>query len=78
VGGIVKTGVTAHDSVCLAAEVTRQSATAGVASSAAGQAVVNAAEIAYARTCLASCKSNNGGQGQEPFIALLRSLGVNA
>jgi hypothetical protein len=77
-GGIVKTGVTAHDSACLAAEVTRQSAIAGVASSAAGQAVVNAAEIAWARSCLASCKANNNSVGMEPFISLLRSLGVNS
>jgi hypothetical protein len=76
--GIIKSGVAAHDAACLAAEVKRQSDTAGVASSAAGQAVVNAAEIVWARTCLASCKANNNSVGMEPFIALLRSLGVNS
>jgi hypothetical protein len=77
-GGVVRTGVVAHDAACLAAEITRQSAIAGVASSAAGQVVQNNAEIAYARACLASCRANNGGQGQEPFIAMLKNLGVNA
>jgi hypothetical protein len=77
-GGLNKTGVTSHDAALLSAEVTRQSAVHGVASSAAGQVVQNNAEIAYARACIVSCNANNGGVGVAPYIAMLRSLGVNA
>jgi hypothetical protein len=71
-------GKSAHDNVCNVAESTRQSVQATVANSPAGQAALNAAEIAWARACIASCKLNNGGHGQEPFINVLKSLGVNA
>jgi hypothetical protein len=46
--------------------------------SAAGQVSFNAAEIAYNRACLASCRANNNGIGQEAFLAALKSLGVNS
>jgi hypothetical protein len=65
-----------HDLACYIAESQRQSAVAGVASSAAGQAVVNAAEIAFNRACLASCRTNNNSQGMECFIAALKALGT--
>jgi hypothetical protein len=75
-GGLVKSGVAAHDAACAVAESTRQSAVAGVASSAAGQVLVKNAEIAYARAIVASCKANNNGIGAEPFQSLLRALGT--
>ena len=74
--GRIKTGVTAHDTALAVAESVRQSAVAGVAQSAAGQAVQTTAEIAWARACVASCVANNGGFGAEPFQTLLRSLGT--
>ena len=77
-GGLVKTGNLAHDSACYLAEAARQSAVATVTMNAAGQAASNAAEITWARTCIASCKANNGGAGQECFLGVLRSLGVNS
>jgi hypothetical protein len=78
-GGLNKTGTNStHDAALLAAEVVRQNAVQGVASSAAGQVVMNAAEIAWARACIVSCNANNGGVGVAPFIAMLRSLGVNS
>jgi hypothetical protein len=73
-GGIVKSGVAAHDAACLAAEVTRQSATAGSPT----QAQVNSAEIVYHRAVIASCKSNNGGNGLEASLSALMTLGVNS
>jgi hypothetical protein len=77
-GGLVHTGsvLTAHDLACQKAESTRQSSVAGAASSAAGQVVMNNAEIAYARAVVASCIANNGGAGAEAFQSLLRALGT--
>ena len=75
-GGKVTTGVIAHDNACYIAESKRQSAVFGVASSAAGQVVVNNAEIAWARACIASCIANNNSVGAEPFQSLLRALGT--
>jgi hypothetical protein len=78
-GGLNKTGVnTAHDAALLQAEVVRQSAIVGVASSPSGQAVMSAAELAWARSCIASCRANNSGIGQEPYIQVLKSLGVTS
>jgi hypothetical protein len=77
-GGLNKTGLTNHDAALSAAESVRQSAVAGVAQSPAGQITQNNAEIQWARSCIASCKANNNSQGMEPYIALLRSLGVNS
>jgi hypothetical protein len=71
-------GKSAHDTACNTAESTRQSTAATVAQSPAGQVALNNAEIAWARACIASCKLNNGGHGQEPYINVLKSLGVNA
>jgi len=75
-GGKIKTGLTIHDAALSAAESVRQSSVAGVAQSAAGQAVYNTAEIAWARACIVSCNANNGGSGIEPFQSLLRALGT--
>jgi hypothetical protein len=76
-GSLVKTGAsTAHDTALAVAESARQSAVFGAAQSAAGQVVVNAAEIAWARACIVSCVANNGGAGAEPFRSLLRALGT--
>jgi hypothetical protein len=70
-GGIVRSGVAAHDAACLAAEVTRQSAVAGSPT----QATVDAAEIAYHRSIIQSCKLNNGGNGLEASMRALQDLG---
>ena len=75
-GGLVKTGVVAHDAACNLAEGVRQATVAGVTQNPAGQVVSNNAEITWARACLVSCRQNNGGQGQETFIGLLKSLGT--
>jgi hypothetical protein len=75
-GGRILSGNYVHDQACLAAESTRQSAVAGAASSPAGQVVVNNAEIAWARACIASCKANNSAVGAEAFQTLLRALGT--
>jgi hypothetical protein len=77
-GQFSQSGKLAHDSQCNIAEGLRQSVQATAASSPAGQAALNAAEITWARSCLASCRTNNGGQGQECYLAVLKSLGVNA
>jgi hypothetical protein len=73
-GGIVKSGNTAHDAACLAAEVTRQNAVSGSPS----QATVTAAEIQYHRSVVASAKANLGGSGIEASLTALRTLGVNS
>jgi hypothetical protein len=73
-GGIVQSGVAAHDAACLAAEVTRQSALGGSPT----QAQVNSAEIAYHRAVIASCKAFNGGNGLEASLGALKALGVNS
>jgi hypothetical protein len=75
-GERIKTGVVTHDLALATAESKRQSAIYGVAQSAAGQAVATAADIAWARACVASCVANNGGFGVEPFQTLLRALGT--
>jgi hypothetical protein len=67
-----------HDAACNLAEAVRQVSAAAAASSPAGQVVVNNAEIAWARACIASCKANNAGNGQEPYINVLKALGVNS
>jgi hypothetical protein len=75
-GGKIQSGVLAHDNACGVAESIRQSAVASVAQSPAGQKLHDAAEIQWARSCIASCKANNSGNGQAPFIELLRALGT--
>jgi hypothetical protein len=77
-GQFSQSGKFAHDTACNKAEATRQSTAATVAQSPAGQAALNAAEIVWARACIASCDTNNNGIGKEPFINVLRSLGVNS
>jgi len=67
-----QTGKAAHDAVVNAAEAVRQTAVVPGAS----QATVNAAEIAFYRTCLASAKAN--GVGTECFTTALKSLGVQS
>jgi len=68
------TGNKVHDDALLAAEHTRQIASAGNPS----QATLRAADLAYARACLASCKANNGGAGAQLFQTMLRELGVQS
>jgi hypothetical protein len=75
-GGHTRSGNLVHDTACNTAESTRQAVQATVAQSPAGQAALNAAEIAWARACVASCKANNNSVGAEPFQTLLRSLGT--
>src|SRR5262245_49575910 len=75
-GTHVKSGNLVHDQTCNAAYSTLQGVIASAPNSPAGQATVNAAEITWARACVASCKTNNGGVGIEPFQQLLRSLGT--
>jgi hypothetical protein len=74
-GGRIVTGNFAHDSACAIAEATRQVSVAAVTQNAAGQVASNAAEIAWARAVIASCKANLAGQGAETFQTLLRALG---
>jgi hypothetical protein len=76
-GGVVKSGNVAHDAACLAAEVTRQNAVIGVASSPAGQVVMDNAERAYHRSVVASAKLNLAGSGVEASLSALRALGVS-
>ena len=71
-GGLVKSGNLVHDNACNLAEGVRQGAVAGNPS----QATVNSAEITWARACISSCNSNNGGVGTEPFRRLLVALGT--
>src|SRR5262249_2339999 len=75
-GGKIQTGNIPHDQACAIAEGVRQAALIGVTQNAAGQVTSNNAEIAYARAVVASCVTNNGGQGAEPFRSLLRALGT--
>jgi hypothetical protein len=67
-----KTGVKAHDDVCILAEGARQVAVAGAAS----QAGVRAAEITFYRAVKASCIANNGYGGVEAAMNGLRELGT--
>jgi hypothetical protein len=75
-GQFAKSHNSVHDNACNTAESTRQAVQATAANSPAGQAALNAAEITWARACIASCKLNNGGNGMEPYIAVLRALGT--
>jgi hypothetical protein len=77
-GQFSQSGRAAHDNACNIAESTRQAAQAAAASSPAGQVALNNAEIAWARACIASCRTNNNSQGMECYIAVLKSLGVNS
>ncbi len=77
-GGIVKSGVKAHDDACLTAEVVRQAAIATVAQSPAGQAAHNTAEIVYHRAVIASAKANNSSIGVEASLSALKALGVSS
>ena len=69
---VIKTGVKAHDDALANAERTRQAA----AVAGALQATLTAADIAYARAALASCKANNNNSGVEQFSTMLRELGT--
>lgn len=75
-GQHTRSGNLTHDTTCNVAESTRQVTVASAAQSPAGQAAVNAAEITWARACVASCKANNNNVGSEPFQTLLRALGT--
>lgn len=75
-GGKVQSGNFAHDTQCSLVEGTRQSALAGVVQSPAGQKASDAAEIAYHRGIIASCKANNNNAGMEASISALRALGT--
>jgi hypothetical protein len=78
-GGLNKTGTNSnHDAALLSAEVVRQSAVQSVSQGPAGQATMTAAEIAYHRAIVASCKANNNGIGLEGSLSALRALGVNS
>src|SRR5260370_37992337 len=72
--GLIKTGNLAHDQALAVAEGTRQSAAAAAAQSPAGQLAVNASEIAWARACVQSCITNNGGGRGPGLLALLGNL----
>lgn len=71
---IIKTGNKAHDDALLKAEHDRQVAQVPGAS----QATVRAADLAYLRACLASCKTNNGGAGAGFFLSAIRELGFTS
>ena len=61
----------AHTAACVLSEGARQAA---VQAAGNNQAAIRTAEILHLRTCLESCKKNNGGAGSEPFIAALKDL----
>jgi hypothetical protein len=67
-----KTGVKAHDDVCILAESARQVAVAA----AANQASIRVAEIIFYRAVKASCVANNGYAGIEAACDALRELGT--
>jgi hypothetical protein len=69
---VIRTGSKVHDDALLAAEQTRQQSVGGSPTA----AQVKAADIAYARAALASCKANNNGSGVEQFSTMLRELGT--
>jgi hypothetical protein len=69
---VIQTGVKAHDDACNKGLVALQAAIAGTPT----QPQVNSAYITHYRNCLASAKTNNGGNGLEPFASALRSLGA--
>ena len=70
---VIKTGNSQHDADLAAAEGTRQ-----VALGAAGLTQVQArtADIAYARTCLASSIAKNNGANAALFKEMLMELGT--
>jgi hypothetical protein len=71
--GWYKTGNQNHDAACVAAEGTRQAATAAASS----QASANAADVAFHRSIIASARLN-GLPIPEPSINAPRSLGFNS
>jgi hypothetical protein len=68
----VQTGVLTHDQTVNKSEGAHQAAVAAAGSS---QPAVNAAAITHYRACLVSALANKCGT--DPFMAALRSLGVN-
>jgi hypothetical protein len=73
-GSVIKTGVKAHDDALVQAERVRQSTiTAGVS-----QATARSADIAFARSALASCLTNNNGSGASVFTQMLLQNGVTS
>jgi hypothetical protein len=77
-GGVVQSGNRNHDTACLAAEVTRQAAVAGLGTGPAAQVTLDNAERAYHRSVIASAKANNSSSGVEASLSALRALGVNS
>ena len=75
-GTHVRSGNQVHDQACNLAYGTLQGVIAAAPNSPSGQAQVTAGEIVWARACLTSCRTNNGGQGAEAFISVLKSLGT--
>ena len=75
-GGKVQSGNFAHDTACSLVEATRQAAVAGVAQSPAGQKAHDAAEIAYHRGIVASCRANNSSNGLAESVMALKALGT--
>jgi len=66
----------AHDNAVNLAEAVRQAAIAGVAQSPAGQKAHDAAEIAFHRAVVSSCRTNNSSQGLSESLQALRALGA--
>ena len=77
-GGKVQSGNFAHDVACSLVEATRQVAVAAAAQSPAGQKASDAAEIAYHRGIIASCRANNSSNGLAESLMALHSLGVTS
>jgi hypothetical protein len=73
-GGVVLGVNSAHAAACLAAEVTRQSATAGSPT----QAQMDAIEVTFHRAVAASCRLNNGSNGIEASLSALKDHGLLA
>jgi hypothetical protein len=67
-----RTGNLAHDTARELAEIQRMNA-APVGSS---QATYKAADLAYARAVLSSCRTNNNYSGSTQFTTMLAELGV--
>jgi hypothetical protein len=66
-----KTGIKAHDDAVLAAENVRQSAIVPGAT----QAQCHTADVTFARSAFASCRTNNAYSGSSQFSDMLRELG---
>ena len=77
-GGKIQSGNFAHDSACSIIEATRQVAVAAAGTGPAGQKASDAAEIAYHRGIIASCRVNNSSQGLAESLMTLRALGVSS